>query len=111
MAFNSTLTIGTNTYERLDTGRYINVASTADQPILLTLKSTIDPNATSNYLVRFEQMKNSSVPGAEDDKLSVHMVIKLPLKAFNQTDVENYISQVNSFLTSANLTKLMRGER
>lgn len=111
MAFDSSLTIASAQYERLDLGRYILGTSTADQPSLLTFKSTVNPNGPSSYLVRFEEHKNSPVAGAEDDILSYHSVIKVPLKAFTQSDVETLIARHNAFFTTTNLTKLLRGER
>lgn len=113
MAFNSTLTVGTATFERLDTGYWILSTSTPDQPTYLSIKSRVkNGSEASDYLVRIEQRKNSATPGAEDDVLTVHTVIKSSLKAYTQSEIEARLAELFSFLSStSNVTKLLRGER
>lgn len=111
MAFNNTLTLGTSTFERLENGKFILSTSTADQPVLLLLTANVKPEGRSEYVVKSEEYRNSSVPGAADERLEVYTVIRGPIKVFSQTEMEAHLARVNTFLSSANLTKLLRGER
>lgn len=111
MAFNNSLTIGAKTFERLEDGKFINAATTVDEPEYFILKSTPKQVGNSSYLIRFEKSKNNSTVGSEDDVLSVHCVVNVNLKAFAQADVEALYASLNSFLVTANWTKLLRGER
>lgn len=111
MAFNNSLTLGTRTFERLDNGLFILSTSTADEPTQLTLRSNVRPDGESDYLVKMTKNKNSSIAGAKDDVLQVYTVIRFPLKAFTQTELETEWATVKDFLVTANITKLLRGEK
>lgn len=111
MAFNNTLTIGAETFERLDNGKWILSTSTADEPLILEVKSTIRPDGVSEYVLKQTMNKNSSTAGAKDDQLIAYTVMRLPLKAFTQAQLEARLASNNTFLSSANITKILRGER
>lgn len=111
MAFPSTLTIGTESFEKLSDGKWILSTSTADQPVYFIIENTINADASSSYLVKTTTNKNSVVAGQPDSVLSDHMVIKVPLKVFTETEVLAHHTRLNTFLSAANLTKLLRGER
>jgi hypothetical protein len=111
MAFNNSLVVGTRTYERLTDGEFILSTSTADEPTKFILRSNVRPDSESDYLVKITKAKNSTTAGAKDDVLQAYFVIRYPLKAFTQTEVEAELASLNSFLVTANITKLIRGER
>lgn len=111
MAFNASLTIGAATYERLSDGKWILSTSTADEPTYFEIKSNVRAVGNSDYVVKYSRFKNSSIAGAEDDSLTVYTVIRGNLKAFTQSEIESANTVVTTFLTTANVTKLLRGER
>lgn len=111
MAFNNSLTIGADNFERLENGLWIHSTASADQPFYLRLKSTVNPSGNSSYLVRFEWHKNSPTVGMLDDVYSYHSVINVPLRAFTETEISRLIAMSGTFLSPSNLTRLLRGER
>jgi len=111
MAFPASLTIGTETFERLSDGLWILSTSTADQPVYFKIENTINPDSSSSYLVKTTTNQNSTVAGQPDSILSNHMVIKAPLKVFTEAEILAHHNRINTFMSAANLTKLLRGER
>lgn len=114
MAFDNSLTVSTgNIYERLDLGTWIKSDSTATQPIYLKIKSTVRPDGISDYLVRYERHVDSAqgAPTTNDNILSVHTVIRVDNRYFTQSNVELGFTTLKDFLTTANFTKLLRGEK
>lgn len=109
--FNNTLTIGSTSFERLNTGRWIDGSSTGDEPRFFILKSRIKDTGDSEFLVRYERSENAAVPTSPDKRLIVHVSIKGDIKTFTSTDVIQALATVNTFASSeANLLRLMRGE-
>lgn len=122
MALADSLTVFSTPFERLDNGLWIASTSSADQPYYLRIKSEVNPDTVANYLVRCEQYLNSLTPGAPDDVLSAHMVIRGSLKRFTQANIESAVDNVYHVLrglTAANvpatnsgqMTRILRGER
>jgi len=111
MAFPLSLVIGTQTFEQLSDGRYIDAASTADEPCYLSIDNTVNPDGVSSYVIKLTKNKNSPISGGADNVLQVHTVVKAPLKSFTQAEIESANTVLKTFLTTANFTKLLRGER
>jgi hypothetical protein len=116
MAFSDpiNLVVSSVTYPfiRIDDGYYSLSSSSADEPVLLNLQRTLVPGGTSSYVVKYTKNKNVvATPPQVDDVLQVHTVIKYPHRSFSQADVELGFNLIGNFMSSANITKLLRGER
>lgn len=108
----------TTTWNRLDMGSFVDAATTADEPKLLTIKANVRQGGkASDYLIRFDQYKNAgaSLPvGSPDAQLSIYTVIRCDYGAFSTTDVKGLLSECGYFVTltgSAFWDKILRGER
>lgn len=100
-------------YRKIDYGKFILDTSTPDEPVVLTMRSNVRQNGDSDYVVKEEVFKNSTLPGkVEDEKLQVYTVIRCPLKYFTEAEILASITSVHSFLTQAgHLGRLLKGER
>lgn len=109
MSFLPQIVVGANTYVGLpNPGSYIDSATTVDQPILFDLQSSPKPDGTSSLVAKIRQYKNNT--GLPDSVAQVHIVWKRETKAFTQAEMEALQLRLVNFMTTANLTKLDRGE-
>jgi len=100
------------TFERLDIGRWIRSDSTVDQPIVLSAKSTVNPDGISDFVLRVDQSVNSPTLGLPDSKLSVYLVCRYDTKTFHQGFISAAELMIHDAITRTNyLQRLMRGER
>lgn len=109
MAFDNLLNDFTAAMTRLDNGKFIRIDSTVDEPYYLNIKSNVRQTGNSDYLVQFQQYKNTA--SGDDSLLQCHMVIKADLKNFTQAEIQTMLGDLFIFAGPTYLTKLLRGER
>jgi hypothetical protein len=97
-------------YAQTDFGRYVNEASTLDEPIRLAINSTLKSEGESSFVVRFDEHKNSEV-GMDDDHLAVYLVTRGNMRVFGPADIRAYIEDIVAITEVANLEKILRGQR
>lgn len=108
MSLPDPVVIGVAQFARLQEGRYILTASTADEPVLLSVDSTIKPDGTSSFVTKLQEHKND-VNGV--DKLAqAHVVFRWD-SGTTQASLENLFGQLKTMLDATAITRLMRGER
>lgn len=110
MALGLTLTIGPKVFNLLEIGKYRNIASTPDQPEDLTIQSSLNPSATSSFVVKSTKNTNSLSLGSPDDVSQCHVVFKYsPLTT--RAQLSGQFADLKTLLTDPTLDAFMRGER
>jgi hypothetical protein len=111
MSFSDPLTIGSRTYSRIDSGKFVDTSTTVDEPRNLSIDSTIVPEGVSSFVVKTVTHENDP-DGLSDEFLQVHVVVRYSKQGFTNTQISDEIASVASFLAVPdNLTRLRRGEK
>jgi hypothetical protein len=101
-------------YARQSEGKYIDSATSLSEPSILSLERTLNPSATSTYLVKFTEHALYPDPSGKllKDTLSAHTVIKVAHRSFDDAAVSSIVDRLNTFTSdSALLGRFLRGER
>lgn len=110
MAFFPEIVIGSDTFVGLDIGSYLLDSSNADEPIALKIDvPSIKPEGRSYASVVFSDQENQA-DGLPDIQCQVRVSLTWD-SGISQAKLEALLARSNDFLTTANLTKLLRGER
>lgn len=113
MALGDSITVGSSTMARLRDGFYIDESTTIDEPRTLEVKSTVKADADSSYLVKFARSANNGGLGVNlpDKVLSTHIVIKGDIKHWSESQINDEVAALNTFLTTPGvMTRILRGE-
>lgn len=111
MAFFPAITNGTNTYSGLDLGSYLLDTSDHDEPTMLTIaKPEIKSDGRSNASVALSTTTNAVTDGDPDLNSLIRVTFRWD-SGVTPADLETQLGELTSFLSSANLAKLLRGER
>jgi len=108
--FGPDLVFSNTTYRQLDKGRYMNDASTLDEPTILTLKSSPKAQGESSYLIRLDYSKNRV--GLPDAKLATYIVVRGDIAGNYSNDVIIATSaHLQAFLAdAARAARFFKGE-
>jgi hypothetical protein len=110
MAFFPEINIDTEKFVGLDIGRYLLDSSNADEPVSLIIDvPSIKPQGRSYASVVFSDQENQA-DGLPDIQCQVRTSFSWD-SGVTQTTLEELLTRSGAFLTSANLAKLLRGER
>jgi hypothetical protein len=110
MAFYPTVTVGSNSYVGLGIGTYQLSSSTPDEPVIIEIsKPTIKPDGKSYASVVMRTATNGTAPSPD--------VSRQTRVSFNwdsgatQAELEAQLTELKAFLTTGNITKMLRGEQ
>lgn len=110
MAFFPTVTVGANSYVGLELGNYQLSTSTSDEPVFIEVsKPTIKPDGKSYASTVMRSAKNVTA-GMPDRSFQTRVSFNWDAGT-TQTEIEAQLTELKSFLTTANITKMLRGER
>lgn len=110
MSLGNVLTLNSVAFNIVDFGRYVASTSTADQPITVSVDSTIKANATSSFVVKYNRQVNSASVGMPDSMLQVHTVVKFD-PVFTAADIIAAKAFVDSLYNPTNVAAIMQGRR
>lgn len=105
--------ITTGTYERLALGKWIDSSSTVDQPITLSVNSTVNPDGISDFVIRYDRAVNNNIDSyGKDFTMSIYLVARYHTRTFTQAMLASGFVPIRDLMASApTVTKIMRGER
>lgn len=115
MAFSDPIVIGSQNFVRTkDTGIYISTSSTLDQPNGLMLASDLTANRPSFVVKRKLAFNDVMQPNVLPDRgLEVYVVarsLSKDLALFTGASIQPLVGELNSFLSIANINRLLLGE-
>lgn len=110
MAFYPTVEVGSNSYVGLEIGNYQLSSSTSDEPTFIEIsKPTIKPDGKSYASVVMRNAKNVTA-GMPDRTYQTRVSFNWDALS-TQVELEAQLTELKAFLTTANITKMLRGER
>lgn len=111
MAFFPTITIGSNSYAGLELGKYQLSTSSMDEPTILEIAvPKIVSDGRSYVSVAMSRQINGLSSGSPDLKAQCRKSYTWD-PGFTPTDLRALETELNSWMTLAVLTQLMRAER
>lgn len=111
MSLANTITVAPITFEKVTEGKYINAATSLDQPQYLEIKSQVAGDKQTSVVVKNQININNPVSGGSDLKLSVHTVIAFD-PGFTVAQIDAALDTLAAFLNDNDrLTRMLRGER
>lgn len=106
----TTFTVNTVNFNLRSIGEWIDSASTADQPQLLNVDSTIKPEGKSSFVVKLQKHTNNGTIGLPDRKAQVHIVYSYDAGT-TRAELQALKTTAVALLTDGNVDGFMRGER
>jgi len=96
-------------FHRTRTGSWIAADSDLDEPSYLSFDSTLNPDGTSTFLIKYEELTN--VEGSLDARASAHMVIKWPHSAKTEDEMKYVVERLIGIICNGDtLSRVLRGE-
>lgn len=115
MSFSDPISVGSASFSRLSEGTYLSSTSSLDEPEMLTIQNQVKPGSNSRFTVKYTKNRNvvgqTGQPIPADDVLAVYCTFVVPHRSFPDTEVAAIYNLLDSFLTDANIAKVLRGER